>query len=324
MYAPFSYARPGSLEDVLTLLEKDKAHVHAGGTDLLSCLRDHVFEVDTVVSISSLKDLRGIRQTADGGLSIGSMTTITELAENPLVREHAPGLSQAASEVASPQLRNQGTLGGNLCQKPRCWYYRGEFHCLRKGGQTCFAVNGENQFHCIFGGSSCYIVHPSDTAPVLVALGGRVRIRGRNGTRTIAVESFLVPPAEDPRKETVLEPGEVVTEILVPQTPPSMHSSYRKIRARRSWDFALAGVALALDLDGDRVRTGRVVCSGVAPVPWRSREAEQVLTGSRLDDATIAEAAAAAVEPAQPMTQNRYKVDLLRGAIAEELAAVSN
>ncbi|MFW5792317.1 MAG: FAD binding domain-containing protein [Desulfohalobiaceae bacterium] len=324
MYAPFSYARPGSLEDVLTLLEKDKAHVHAGGTDLLSCLRDHVFEVDTVVSISSLKDLRGIRQTADGGLSIGSMTTITELAENPLVREHAPGLSQAASEVASPQLRNQGTLGGNLCQKPRCWYYRGEFHCLRKGGQTCFAVNGENQFHCIFGGSSCYIVHPSDTAPVLVALGGRVRIRGRNGTRTVAVESFLVPPAEDPRRETVLEPGEVVTDILVPQTPPSMHSSYRKIRARRSWDFALAGVALALDLDGDRVRTGRVVCSGVAPVPWRSKEAEQVLTGSRLDDATIAEAAAAAVEPAQPMTQNRYKVDLLRGAITEELAAVSN
>ncbi len=324
MYAPFSYARPGSLKDVLTLLEKDKAHVHAGGTDLLSCLRDHVFEVDTVVSISSLKDLRGIRQTADGGLSIGSMTTITELAENPLVREHAPGLSQAASEVASPQLRNQGTLGGNLCQKPRCWYSRGEFHCLRKGGQTCYAVGGENQFHCIFGGSSCYIVHPSDTAPVLVALGGRVRIRGRNGTRTVAVESFLVPPAEDPRRETVLEPGEVVTDILVPQTPPSMHSSYRKIRARRSWDFALAGVALALELDGDRVRTGRVVCSGVAPVPWRSREAEQVLTGSRLDDATIVEAAAAAVEPAQPMTQNRYKVDLLRGAITEELAAVSN
>ena len=324
MYAPFSYARPGSLEDVLTLLEEDKAHVHAGGTDLLSCLRDHVFEVDTVVSISSLKDLRGIRQTSDGGLSIGSMTTITEVAENTLVRKHSPGLSQAASEVASPQLRNQGTLGGNLCQKPRCWYYRGEFHCLRKGGQTCFAVNGENQFHCIFGGSSCFIVHPSDTAPVLVALDARVRIRGKNGTRTVAVENFIVPPSENPQRETVLEPGEVVTEILVPQTPPSMHSSYRKIRARRSWDFALAGVALALDLDGDRIRTGRVVCSGVAPVPWRSREAEQVLTGSRLDDATIAEAAAAAVEPAQPMTQNRYKVDLLRGAIAEELAAVPN
>ena len=324
MYAPFSYARPGSLEDVLTLLEEDKAHVHAGGTDLLSCLRDHVFEVDTVVSISSLKDLRGIRQTADGGLSIGSMTTITEVAENPLVRKHSPGLSQAASEVASPQLRNQGTLGGNLCQKPRCWYYRGEFHCLRKGGRTCFAVNGENQFHCIFGGSSCFIVHPSDTAPILVALDARVRIRGKNGTRTVAVENFIVPPSENPQRETVLEPGEVVTEILVPQTPPSMHSSYRKIRARRSWDFALAGVALALDRDGDRVRTGRVVCSGVAPVPWRSREAEQVLTGSRLDDATIAAAAAAAVEPAQPMTQNRYKVDLLRGAIAEELAAVPN
>ena len=171
-----TYVKPKSLREAIDQLSSGSARVYAGGTDLLGCLRDDVFKVSTLVSINQLKELRGITQTPDGGLRIGALTTLTEMANSKIVKETYPGLARAASEVASPQLRNQGTLGGNLCQKPRCWYYRGEFHCMRKGGDKCYALQGENQFHCIFGGDMCYIVHPSDTAPVLVAFEATARV----------------------------------------------------------------------------------------------------------------------------------------------------
>jgi xanthine dehydrogenase YagS FAD-binding subunit len=225
--------------------------------------------------------------------------------------------------VASPQLRNQGTIGGNLCQKPRCWYYRGEFHCLRKGGDTCFAFAGENLFHCILGGDRCYIVHPSDTAPALVALEAVVRVRGPLGDRRVPLEVFHVLPSKDPRRDTVLEPGEIVTEVVLPPPPEGLVGSYRKVRARRSWDFALAGVALALAFEGDRVSRARIVLGGAAPVPWRSREAEEVVTGRRIDAKVAARAGEAAMENAQPLDQNGYKVPLFRGVIEEELLAAA-
>ena len=169
MLSNFSYIRPKTLKEASKQLAAEGARLYAGGTDLLGCLRDHVFEINKMVSISGLKELKGINKTADGGIRIGALTTISEVAENPLVNSQYRALAQAAREVASPQLRNQGTIGGNICQKPRCWYYRGDFHCLRKGGEKCFAVAGENQYHCILGGGPCFIVHPSDTAPALVA-----------------------------------------------------------------------------------------------------------------------------------------------------------
>jgi xanthine dehydrogenase YagS FAD-binding subunit len=225
--------------------------------------------------------------------------------------------------VASPQLRNQGTLGGNLCQKPRCWYYRGEFHCLRKGGDTCFAANGENQYHCLFGGESCFIVHPSDTAPALVALGAALRIVGPGGTRTVPVEAFHVLPSVDYRRETVLKPGEIVAEVVLPAPAPGLRSTYRKVRARASWDFALVGAAFALRLAGDVVREARVAFSGVAPVPWRAKAVEAALNGKRLNAATIGHAAAAAVKGAEPLAHNGYKVPLLRGLVEERLEAIA-
>jgi len=178
MVPSYSYIRARSLDEAIRYLSEDGARLHAGGTDLMGCLRDRVFDVTTVVSITSLKELRGIRATPDGGLRIGSLTTVSEVARNPVIKARYRALSVAASEVASPQLRNQGTIGGNLCQKPRCWYYRGEFHCLRKGGDQCYAIEGENQYHCIFGGENCYIVHPSDTASALVALEASIRQAG--------------------------------------------------------------------------------------------------------------------------------------------------
>lgn len=319
MIPNFSYIRPDSLEEAVKQLQGPGARLHAGGTDLLPCLRDGVFGAQKLVSITAVKGLRGVKETGDGGLRIGALTTISEVAENALIKERYRALSQAAAAVASPQLRHQGTIGGNLCQKPRCWYYRGEFHCLRKGGAICYAVDGENQFHCIFGGKGCFIVHPSDTAPALVALAATVRTTGPAGGRTIAMADFFVLPAQNVRKETVLEPGEIVTEILLPRPPRGLRSSYRKVRARQAWDFALAGVALALNFNGRTVGSARVVLSGAAPVPWRSRETENIIVGRELDDAVISQAAAAVVKGAEPLDKNGYKIRLLQGLLEEAL-----
>jgi xanthine dehydrogenase YagS FAD-binding subunit len=323
MLPNFTYVRSGSLHEAIEHLSSGNARLLAGGTDLLGCLRDGVFGADKLVSINRLDNLRGIAETADGGLRIGALSTITQVAENPIIRERYPALAQGASEVASPQLRNQGAIGGNICQKPRCWYYRGEFHCLRKGGRLCYAFGGENQYHGIFGSDGkCCIVHPSDTAPALVAYESQVRIAGPKGARLVPMENFHVLPRESVEKETVLDQGEVVTEIFLPRPPKSLRSSYRKVRARRSWDFALAGVALALLFQGDRVQRARVVLSGAAPVPWRSREVEQVITGKRLDAAIVAEAAQAATKNAQPLARNDYKTYLFSSIIEEELTAL--
>jgi len=320
MLENFSYLRAASLDEAMEQLASGDARVHAGGTDLLGCLRDDVFQTGSVVSIAGLSDLRGVRETADGGLRIGALVRVAEVASDPLVRERYPALSQAAGEVGTPQLRNQGTLGGNICQKPRCWYYRGPFDCRRKGGDQCFAVQGNSEFHAIFGGSGCHIVHPSDTAPALTALEAEVVIAGPGGTRQVAMDNFFVRPAVDPTLETVLQTGEIVTEILLPPVKSGQRSSYRKVRARRAWDFALAGVALKLVTTPDGViEEAGVVFSGVAPVPWRSLTVQRVLVGERLTADIIRLAGEVAVESAEPMLNNAYKVPLLRGVVESEL-----
>ena len=321
MLKKFAYVRPGSVKEALDHLSSEGARVHAGGTDLLGCLREQTFEAKTVVSISSIESLRGIRK-GGGGLRIGALTTIAEVAENTELQMNYTALARAASEVASPQLRNQGTIGGNICQKPRCWYYRGEFHCLRKGGEQCFAVGGENAFHCILGGENCFIVHPSDTAPALAALGAKAHIAGPGGKRSVLLESFFVSPAQDYTRETVLSSNEIVTEIELPPHEEGLRSSYRKVRARRSWDFALAGVALAMVFEGDMVKKARVYLSGVAPVPWRAKEVEDLITGKKIDADLAAKAGSAAVQKAAPLEQNAYKVDLVQGLLKQALLMV--
>lgn len=320
MLPSFDYIRPKSVQAAITHLATGNAQAHAGGTDLMGCLRERIFSVGKVVSLSGLSELHGVSETADGGLRIGALTTLSTIAAHPTVIKRFGALAQAAGEVGSPQLRNQGTLGGNICQKPRCWYYRSDFNCLRKGGGTCFAVDGENHFHCIFGGGgTCFIVHPSDTAPALVALNATARLAGPKGTRDVPLEKFFVLPEVDVQRETVLARGEIVTEVRIPPPAPGTRSSYRKVRARRSWDFALAGVALALRFDGRRVIDGRVVLSGAAPIPWRSKEVEQVIRGKELTVNVIAAAAKAVTSGAEPLEKNGYKLALFRGVIEEEL-----
>jgi xanthine dehydrogenase YagS FAD-binding subunit len=323
MLRTFAYVRPGSIAEALKQLEATGARAHAGGTDLLGCLRDGVFEAQSVVSLSQISELRGVTVLPDGGLRIGAVTTVAEVASHPVIKEKYAALATAASLVASPQLRNQGTIGGNLCQRPRCWYFRGDYHCTRKGGDTCYAVGGENQYHCLFGGGACVVVHPSDLAPALVALDATVRLVGPKGARVLPLEKFFVLPDQDARKETVLEPGELVIEVLVPRPDPSLRSAYRKVRARGSWDFAQAGLALALAFTPDnKVAAARVVLSGVAPIPWRSLNIEQAILGQKLDAKTIAKAASAAVVGVRPLAQNAYKVDMVRGIVEEELGHI--
>jgi len=321
MMPAFAYLRPQSLTAAISSLQRDRAYVLAGGSDLLGCLRDEIFTADKLVSLSGLKkELHGISRTSEGGLSIGALTTLSEVAADERIRSSYPGLAQAASEVASPQLRNQGTIGGNLCQKPRCWYYRGDFHCLRKGGSRCFALGGEDQFHCILGGQSCYIVHPSDTAPVLAALKALVNISGPDGERTMPVSRLHVPPSEDPTRELWLSPGEIITSIYLPPVKESVRSSYRKVRTRRAWDFALAGVALVLDMDGPRVNSASVYLSGCAPIPWHAAEVEETISGRELNQQIIDQAAGRAVNQARPLSKNQYKIQLIKGIIREELS----
>ncbi len=323
MLPNFDYVRPGSARDAIKHLSSEGARVHAGGTDLLNCLRDGVFSASKVVSLSKLSALKGIKESG-GGLQIGAMTTIAEVGSHATIKDRYTALAQAATTVGSPQLRNQGTIGGNICQRPWCWYFRGGYDCVRKGGDTCYAVGGENQYHCIFGSEGiCYIVHPSDTAPALMALGASVGITGRGGSRRVAMDKFFVGPGEDAQRETVLKPDEIVTEIALPAPAAGLKSSYRKVRERQAFDFALAGVALALQISGGKVSAASVDLSGAAPVPWRSEAAEKAILGKRLDARTISAAAEAAVKGAQPMNNNAYKVPLFKGIIEEELAKLA-
>ncbi len=323
MLSQFSYKRVTSVKEAMDAAGRPGAHILAGGTDLLGCLRDEVFTASTLVSLNGIKELKGIGARAGGGLRIGALTTLSEIADNRQIASSYPVLAQAAAAAASPQLRNQGTVGGNLCQRPRCWYFRGDFQCLRKGGKTCFAVAGENEFHCIFGGGPCYIVHPSDTASALVALDAKVSIAGPKGVRTIPLASFFVLPEVSAVKENVLTPGEVLTEILLDPAQPGARSTYRKVRERGAFDFALTGAAIVVALAGGKVQTARVVLSGVAPVPWRSADAEKALVGKSLDAATVAAAAAAAVKDAAPLPWNEFKVPLVRGVLEETLIQLS-
>jgi xanthine dehydrogenase YagS FAD-binding subunit len=323
MLPKFSHTRPESLREALAVLDDKDARIHAGGSDLIGCLRDGVFSTETIVSLGAIPDLEGVTASAEGGLKIGAMTTLSAIADDAAIGARYTALADAAAVVASPQLRNQGTIAGNLCQKPRCWYYRGDFNCLRKGGELCYAYEGENQYHCIFGGELCYIVHPSDTAPALAALGAVCRVSSPTASRSVAVDSLHMPPSEDPQRETVLDDDEIITEIVLPRAPAGLRSSYRKVRSRAAWDFALAGVALALVFDGDTVRSARVFLSGAAPIPWRSKGIEDAITGTTLDAATIAAAAEASVAGAEPLSENGYKIELFKGLVAEQLEAIA-
>ncbi|MBN2320311.1 MAG: xanthine dehydrogenase family protein subunit M [Acidobacteria bacterium] len=319
----FAYLKAGSISEAVKALSKEGTRLHAGGTDLLGCLRDEIFQADTVVSIRGLKRLKGITAGSGGSLTIGALTSIADIASDATVAKKYPVLAQAAAAVGSPQIREQGTLGGNLCQKPRCWYYRKDILCRKKGGDTCYAMSGENQYHAIFGGGPCFFVHPSDTAVALTALGAELTIAGSSGNKTVKIGDFFVSPGKMVEKENILLSNEIVTAISLPIVSETTRSSYRKVRARGAWDFALVSVATVLEFDNDTVRDARIVLGGVAGHPWRVEAAEKKLQGQKLDEGKANEAAEAAVEGAVPLRDNRYKLDIVKGALKESLLALA-
>jgi xanthine dehydrogenase YagS FAD-binding subunit len=323
MIRNFAYAKAGSIAEAVKALNTKGAKLHAGGTDLLGCMRDEVFSVEKVVSIRGIKELKGVSMLSDGRLRIGALATIAEIAVNPSIAEKYAVLSQAAAAVGSPQLREQGTIGGNICQRPRCWYFRGDFHCARKGGDICYAMDGENQYHAIYGGGPCFFVHPSDTAAALVALQASLSIAGPTGTKPVKLDAFFVDPGKDMLKENILGTNEMVTEIILPPVTGTMRSSYRKIRARGAWDFASASVAAVLQLQNGTVAGARIVLGGVGPYPWRVQGAEKALVGKKIDDAVAAAAGEAATTGATALRDNAYKIDMVRGAVEETILGLA-
>lgn len=314
---PFAYAEPKTLRSLIRALE-DGAAVLAGGTDLIPLMQDGVVAPATVVGLGSLRGLDRIRVGADL-LRIGARVTLTALAGHRVVRSRYTALAEAARTAASPQIRNQGTVGGNLCQHSRCWYYRQDFPCVRRGGDHCSALNGENRLHAILGGGPCYDVHPSDLAPALIALQGRARITGPEGGREIPLEHLFVHPSANPRHHLTLVRGEIVTEVVVPRAAEGTRSLYLKAMDRAAWSFALASVAIAGRVEDGRLTALRVCLGAVAPVPWRARAVEEALVGQPLHNQRVEQAVERELEAASPLARNAYKVQLVRGLLRRAL-----
>jgi len=296
--------------------------VTGGGTDLLGMMKERLVRPDVLVNLKTIRGLSGIAADASG-VKIGALTTLATLGRDPVITTRYPVLAEAANSVGTPQIRNLATLGGNICQRPWCWYFRNAFPCYKNGGNRCFAPTGENQLHAIFGGGPSYIVHPSDTAPALVALDARIRIAGPAGERIVPAADFFALPKLNPARENVLADDEVVAEILMPPPAPSSRSTYRKLLDREAWTHAVVSAAVTLQMEGAICRDARIVLGGVAPIPWDRPRAAEVLRGKRLSPEVAAEAARIAVEDARPMTKNAYKVALTSALIRRTLVSLA-
>lgn len=332
---PFEWMNAVSINEAVQLLGSAPAahdpdetpRLIAGGQDLLTSMKDYLVRPSRLVNIKRIAGLNQIKSDGKGGLTIGALVTISQLEQHTVVRKLFPGLSEAAHSIATPQIRNLGTVGGNLCQRPRCWYFRLEdVVCLKKGGSQCYAAEGENKYNAILGGGPSYIVHPSDLAPMLVALGASASVSGPQGKRTIPLSAFFTLPSEGSiRSENVLGTQDIITQINLPVSPLAAHSTYLKFKERDSLDFALAAVAAAVSFGTTKtVKQARLVLGGVAPIPWRATEAENYLSGKSLSPEVLSEAARLALKGAEPLAKNAYKVPLTQTLVRRALAKLGN
>jgi xanthine dehydrogenase YagS FAD-binding subunit len=319
----FSYSRPATLKEASAQLGKEQGKVAllAGGTDLLGEMKDNLLTPERLVHIKHLRELQGIRP-GKAGLRIGAATLLVDIVESTAVQEQTPLLAMSAGKVGTPQIRNMGTIGGNLCQRPRCWYFRNGYPCFKHGGNTCFSATGENEYHAILAAGPSFIVHPSDTAGALVALGATVRIAGGTRERTVPIERFFVTPRENVLRENILLPNEILTEIEVPNAPAGSKAIYVKEMVREMWDFPLCSVAAMVTMKDGIVQDARVVLGGVAPIPYRAAKAEAALRGKPLNEVSAAAAGEAAVEGARPLAKNAYKVPLTKAVVKRALLSL--
>jgi xanthine dehydrogenase YagS FAD-binding subunit len=308
----FELARATSVAEARQLAsERPGSVLKAGGIDLVDHLKEHLVEPPRVVDLKRIPGLDAIHAAPDGSLRIGTLATLAKVAAHEAVGRTHPALARACGEAASPQVRNVATIGGNLLQRPRCWYYRQEsYKCVKKGGDVCYAVAGENRYHVLFGGGPAYPPHPSNAAVPLVAYGASFVLDGPKGPRTVPAAEFFVLPAKDPTRENVLAAGEVLTEIRVPAAT-GWKSAYHEVRERASFDWPLVAAAIAIRAEAGVVKDARVVLGQVATIPWRSEAAEKALVGKPMGAAAAEAAGKAAVEGAEPMSDNGYKVELV-------------
>ena len=320
MTSPFVYLRAASVEDALSRLAEPRTLPMGGGTDLLVAIDEGIYTPDAVVDLRGIPASDSVELREDGSLRIGASARIEHLAGHPVIRERYSVLAQSCSVVATPALREMGTLGGNLCQRPRCWYFRRDIPCYKNGGNGCPAREGENQYLAILDGGPCYIVHPSDPAVALAALDAEVEIRSAKGDRVVPIEDFYLLPRERLDHETVLRPGEVVTSVLLPAAGAGGVQRYHKLMQREAWDFALVSIAGCRRANGDV----RIVLGGVAPRPWRVNSSIEEDVGSGgLDEDTIATLADRALYDAEPLSKNGYKVGLAQSLIRDVIREIA-
>ena len=311
----FELFQPASIDEAVGLLDKygKSAWVMAGGLDTFDWLKDRIKRPKVVVDLSGVKELTGVREL-NGGVEIGAMTTLTDVVRNPIIREKFKILAEGAEAAASPQIRNQGTIGGNVSQDARCWYYRSGWKCYRAGGNTCFAdtPTAINREHAILGADRCVAVNPSDSAPALIALDAKMVIRNKSGERVVDAENYFIGPALDITRMTVLQPGDLLVAIRIPSTWANATFYFEKIRDRPVWDFPLVNIASVMKVNGDNIESIRVVANGVAAHPVRLTAVEAAATGKPRNAATGDAAGAAAIIGVEPLKHNGYKVPLLR------------
>jgi xanthine dehydrogenase YagS FAD-binding subunit len=311
------------LTTAIRLLGKSKAEALAGGTDLLGELKRRIRSPEVIVNLKTIPGRDEIGVKGDM-FNIGALASLAHIAQHPVTARHFPILSQAISLAATPQLRNMGTLGGNLCQRPRCWYYRNPlFPCWLKGGERCFAVQGSNKYHAILGAGICHAVHPSDLAPALMVLSATLQIEGPTGNRTLPLEDLYRNPDASHRGMTILRPDELVTEVSVPIPASNSRGIFLKTMERRAWSFALVSVAAQASFEGERLTGVRLVLGGVAPIPWRTREAEKILLDRKFSHEITREAGEAAVADAHPLNDNAYKTSVVTGLIRRAIEALA-
>jgi xanthine dehydrogenase YagS FAD-binding subunit len=319
----FTNANPRDLKQASTMLadaakKGQTAAIAGGGSDVLGMIKEHLIQPDVLVHLRGIPGMDKVTEQ-NGQVRIGGLVSLDALSHDPLIRKTYAVLAEAAGQVGTPQIRNAGTLAGNVAQRPWCWYYRNGFPCYKNGGKTCFSITGENEFHAIFGGGPSFIVHPSDTAPALVALDARFRIVSPTGERTVAATDFFKLPKDDPSRENVLASNEILAEVILPAARAGVKSTYHKVLDRESWTHAVVSAAVVLEMNGDTCKSARVVLGGVAPIPWRLPKVEAMLAGQRITPELAAHAGGMAIEGAQPLAKNAYKLPLTSATVKKTL-----
>jgi xanthine dehydrogenase YagS FAD-binding subunit len=323
----FANKNPQSLEQAVSFVQQaqkdgQSSSLVGGGSDLLGMVKEFIIKPDVLVNLKTIKGLDQVAPAA-GGVNVGGLITLNTLGSHPLIRSQYSVLAEAAETVATPQIRNVGTLGGNVCQRPWCWYFRNGFPCLKNGGDTCFSIVGDNRFHAIFGGGPSYIVHPSDTAPALVALDAKFRIVGPSGERVVLAADFFVLPQKDATKENVLAADEVLAAVQLPPSKVGRHSTYNKVLDREAWTHAVVSAAVVLDMDNEICQRARLVLGGVAPIPWRLPNVERLLAGQRITPELAAKAGEAAIVGAQKLSKNGYKLPMTKALVRRTVLALA-